>query len=512
MGRTRRKRARDGDGDGDGEDDATTGGLDDDTLLHIFDRISTRELLTRAALVCRRWNRLCQSHVREIVPRFGDFSRWLHSSVWLKPKDVIKLARKHASTITSITFPRSQKDAEKIVSTVSALPHLRHLSAAFSDDNFPPYLAEALSPHLQSLDVFSRDHDVSSFFLALPSRCPHLHTLKLLGASVTWPNGDLGVTLKSFTLSLTTLHISSSDFGWDHVNNIFKCCSNLSDLGVVSSDLLILDHASISPMPPSLTSLRLCVSPGLSVAYDRSAPWKLIKDSGRQLQALYAESTFSGTWQAICKACTNLKVLDLSTCDEVVITQLEEKALCKIPFALRNLEKVCLPTASDNILVQFGRFCSHLIEFELNQRSRKTGAYNVQDKGIMALVEGCNKLQVMSLVNCTNITHRSMRFIAFHCPCLRALNLFGCKLIDDEAVAILVPRLSNSLYCLNLDCCPRISAATLEFFRERASKVELLVIHKTLHNKLGALIKCIKADHPLLNIKAGAGSSNCALW
>ncbi|XP_024519401.1 F-box/LRR-repeat protein 2 isoform X1 [Selaginella moellendorffii] len=340
------------------------------------------------------------------------------------------------------------------------------------------------------------------------SSSPHL---KLLGASVTWPNGGLAVTLKSFTLSLTTLHISSSDFGWDHLNDIFKCCSNLSDLGVVSSDLLILDHASISPMPPSLTSLRLCVSPGISVAYDRSAPWKLIKDSGRQLQALYAESTFSGTWQAICKACTNLKVLDLSTCDEVVITQFEEKTLCKIPFALRNLEKVCLPTASDNILLQFGRFCSHLIEFELNQISRKTGACNVQDKGIMALVEGCNKLQVMSFVNCT-ITNRSMRFIAFHCPCLRALNLFGCKLIDDEAVAILVPRLSNSLYCLNLDCCPRISAATLEFFRERASKVELLVIHKTLHNKLGALIKCIKADRPLLNIKAGAGSSNCALW
>ncbi|KAH9316465.1 hypothetical protein KI387_025092, partial [Taxus chinensis] len=52
-----------------GEEMASTESLTDDAMLLIFSHISTRDLLSRVALVCKRWLRLVKSHsVKEPLP------------------------------------------------------------------------------------------------------------------------------------------------------------------------------------------------------------------------------------------------------------------------------------------------------------------------------------------------------------------------------------------------------------------------------------------------------------
>ena len=91
-------------------------------------------------------------------------------------------------------------------------------------------------------------------------------------------------------------------------------------------------------------------------------------------------------------------------------------------------------------------------EHGLNRVLRKFRTGNINDAGLIILVEGCKDLHELNLDNCDSITDAGLASLAGCCKDLRDLNLSSCGSITDAGLASLAGGCKD-LRDLNLDRC-----------------------------------------------------------
>ncbi|KAG6545223.1 hypothetical protein Mapa_013335 [Marchantia paleacea] len=475
-----------------GEEHSLISLLSDDALILMLRSLPTRELLCSAAFVCKRWHRMCKQYlVYELIPSPYNQSEnpWGH----MNEAQLFPLAVSHSSSLERLSLQGLKRlTGSDIISLLPKLPKLEDLSiVSCTNLGFEDLEAvcRQLPSHLLSLDLHSfnfattRFHDCvthgiridDNFVGAIHQRCPKLQKLNLDFCS-TVSMKAFGTLLQGCQF-LTSLDLHSHELGWPEVAEIFRSCKSLRHFSLVSPlleekleylgegrpfrrpDLFINGRTPDLPaLPRELTSLRLYRSPNRSVSLETGPMLRVLEEYGPQLSHLHAQGVYNTGWEVIQCFCTNLKLLDLSHCkvEFCSLTQIEEGMLCGLVPVLKKLEYLALPCATDAILLRLGLNCPKLKELRFqgyglvdNPASFKL----VTDAGVVALAEGCPELRVLCLAGCRNITLRSARVIAFHCRRLKVLILNQCSRIRDDAVAVMMPRLSTTLVFLDLIGC-----------------------------------------------------------
>ncbi|CAM6113661.1 unnamed protein product [Calypogeia fissa] len=522
------------------EERALTGFLSDDTLLHIMRCLSTRELLSSLAFVCHRWHRLCTSIlVYELVPCPLNSSKRPWGN--LRRKRLLELTVTHAPTLERVHLHGLKRIKSKdVIALCQSLPKLHDLSIISCPDFETTDLeltANQVPQQLISLDIH-RDHviafpcTVNDKILAnIHQRCPRLQKLDLdICSEITWQGLD---GLLQACQLLTSLDLHSQLLGWPEVAQVFKSCKYLRHFSLVSPRLIpqtsgssddheirgratkrwsrggLYSSSEISlgvQMPKQLTSIRLYSSPHRSVPLEFPPMYEILFSNGHQVRQLHAQGLFNTSWEMISVWCANLKLLDLThfSQNSLILTRSEEFVLCGLFHLLKQLEHIALPSATDRILTELGRFGANLREIRfLDTNSRNT---LVTDKGVVAVAEGCPDLRVLSLSGCHKLTISSARALAFHCRKLEALILSRCDKFTDAAVAALLPRLHSSLILLDLIGC-QITQSSLEALQQYAKVTSLRVvaIAKALWQRSQSVIADIHGCNPRLRIRNESG-------
>ncbi|KAH9316466.1 hypothetical protein KI387_025093, partial [Taxus chinensis] len=96
--------------------------------------------------------------------------------------------------------------------------------------------------------------------------------------------------------------------------------------------------------------------------------------------------------------------------------------------------------------------------------SKTTKKHPVTDRGVIAIAEGCSKLEVLSLSGCSKVTDSATRTLAFRCRNLKILHLSSCKSLTDIGVTFLLHQLNNSLCLLDLVGCKSITKGVMATF------------------------------------------------
>lgn len=493
-----------------GEDSSILGLLSDDNILQILRRLRTRFLLSSAALVCRRWRRLCCSHlVLDIVP--SPLSAYNLPWGSLGEEEIVDLAIGHASTLERLHFSRPKEPSfEKVLSLMRSLPRLLDfgmISCSLTEAKLDGLL-DVFPCQLTSLDLHN-DHiltgtcdDVGPNVSGLPldtliqglaKKCVNLRHLNLDFCSQISIAG-----LDNLLLAIPhirKLHIQSATLGWPEVSKIFQSCTLLESISLVSRRLfedpdtsdedevlhigkaprfrqkvLTSQHVDLRNFVCAhLRSIRFYSSPHHSVPLDLMPVLGLLKDKGQQLRELHAQSLYNTSWHTISVSCANLNTLDLSHARAIPYsaTGVEEVVLSGLFQMLKTLERIALPSVTNRVLLDIGRSCSRLKELRFEGHASRSGVIHhrpeVTDWGVVALAEGCPDLQVLSLGGCIAVSVTSLRAIAFHCKRLKALLLPYCTKINDGAIETVWPRIGKSLCVLDLVGC-KITAKTIRMF------------------------------------------------
>ncbi|OAE28605.1 hypothetical protein AXG93_2175s1890 [Marchantia polymorpha subsp. ruderalis] len=444
-----------------GEEQSLTYLLPDDALIHVLRSLPTRELLCSAAFVCKRWHRLCRQHMNEA--------------------QLFQLAVSHSSSLERLSLVGLKRlTGSDVISLLPKLPKLEDLSIEsctnFGSDDLEAVCSQ-LPSHLLSLDLHNfdsvatryhncsipRKHIDDNVVGAIHQRCPKLQKLNLDYC------GNLSMKAVGLLLQgcqfLTSLDLHSYKLGWPEVAEIFRLCQSLRHFSLVSIRLDLLENPGkelsdfLLPgpvpvpcvLPRQLTSLRLYRSPNRAISME-SGPMRIVlEEFGTQLLHLHAQTVYNTTWEVIRRFCPNLKLLDLSHCkvELCLATKIEETMLCGMFPTLKDLEYLALPYATDAILLKIGWNCPKLRELRFQGFGivdKPTVFKEVTDAGVVGLVEGCPDLRVLSLAGCRNITALSTRR-------LNVLILNRCTGINDNAVAVMMPRLCSSLVYLDLIGC-----------------------------------------------------------
>lgn len=536
-----------------GEQSSLFGLLSDDIILHILRNVHTRFLLSSPALVCRRWSRLCCSHlVLEIVP--SPLSAYNLPWRSLGDAEMMDLVMLNVSTLEHLQISRLKKSMlDKVVSLVKTLPRLQRLgiiSCSLTESNLED-IVNALPAQLTSLDLHN-DHlltgsceeayqnmskpALTTFLRELPKRCPNLNYLDLDFCNY------FGIDcLDSFLLlipHIRSLHLQSDTFGWLEVSKILRSCSLLESISLVSIHLFEEQDSSDEeegtffmgkklknwhrmPLAKSkdadlrslvctrLKSIRFYSSPHRSVPLDSTPVFGLLKEKGQQLCHLHAQSVYNTSWHTISVWCANLQTLDLSHAQALPYsaTEVEEVVLSGLIRRMKGLEKLGLPSVSDRVLIEIGRSCPNMKELHFQGHASASGLTHtrtkVTDLGVVGIAEGCPNLQVISLRGCVCITVASLRALAFHCKHVKALLLPGCVKVNDDAIATIWPSIGKSLLVLDLVGC-KITSKTIGLFLQHGKvqwmSLVLLSISRSLCNSAKAELSRLSKGLPSLHV------------
>jgi hypothetical protein len=534
-----------------GEEISSTGSLSDDTLLCIFSHISTRDLLSRLALVCRRWLRVTKSStVKELVPPI----LCCYDRPWgsVNERGFVRLCSGHSNSLEKVSLNRFKLDTDQVISLISSFPNLKDLSiisCQFLTSTDLEIIANILPGHLVNLDfhVDSQFHSKIPLFCdgivdAVSKKCPNLQKLDLDGCVQI--SKECLYRFLDLKMSIKILDLYSDAIGWPELGNIFVSLEQLQHLSVVSSkfnealdssddedDLSdgrrmifrrrlknrdYTSHPSGSEsygalVPCCLSSLRLCHSPHHSVSFSTAPSSALLKDIGHRLHHLHAQNVFHTSWHTISVWCADLETLDLSheRNKELPFTGIEEVILCGLPRLLKNLKRIALPTVFDNVLVELGRFCPKLKELRVEgfscTVSRTTKEQAVTDRGVIAIAEGCPELEVLSLSCCWKVTDSAVRALAFQCRQLKILHLTSCKNLTDIGVTLLPQQLNCSLWLLDLVGCVKITKGFIVSFshlaKDRGSSLRVLAISKRLWKSSQEELMKLKIFAPYLSVR-----------
>lgn len=175
-----------------------------------------------------------------------------------------------------------------------------------------------------------------------------------------------------------------------------------------------------------------------------------------------------------------LQSLDVSYC-----RKLTDKGLTAIALGccdLRRLQLLGCKLITDRIFKALSQNCSHLEELGLS------GCVNISDSGLSSLVEGCHyiksldvskcskigdvgvlriaevcspSLRTLKLLECHNVSNKSIHSLAYSCRNLETLVIGGCREVFDEPLKFLVLALSYSLRSLRMDWCLNITDSSL---------------------------------------------------
>lgn len=534
-----------------GEKMASTGSLSDDTLLSIFSHISTRDLLSRLALVCRRWRRVTKSSmVKELVPSI--LCRYDRPWGSVNERDFVRLCSGHSNSLEKVSLNRFKLDTDRVISLIVSFPNLKDLSiisCEFLTSTDLEIIAKVLPEHLVNLDF----HVDSQFHSKIPSfcdgivdavshKCPNLQKLDLDGCVQI--SKECLYRFLDLKMSIKILDLYSDAIGWPELGHIFVSLEQLQHLSVVSSKfnesldssededdlsdgrrmgfrrrLKNRDYASHPSgsesygalVPCCLSSLRLYHSPHHSVSFSTTPFSALLKDAGHQLHHLHAQNVFHTSWHTISVWCGNLETLDLSheRNKELLLTGIEEVILCGIPCLLKNLKKISLPTVFDNVLLELGRFCHKLKELRVEgfscTVSRTMKEQAVTDRGVIAIAGGCPELEVLSLSGCWKVTDSAIRALAFQCRQLKILHLTSCKNLTDIGATLLLQQLNCSLWLLDLVGCVKITKGFIVSFshlaKDQGSSLRVLAISVRLWNSSQKELAKLKMFAPYLNVR-----------
>lgn len=88
----------------------------------------------------------------------------------------------------------------------------------------------------------------------------------------------------------------------------------------------------------------------------------------------------------------------------------------------------------DKGLIAVGEGCKHLRYLNLNECSSLT------DVGICSLVSNCKNLEVINLAHILSVSNKTVLCIAHYCPKLISLNIVRCAKVTDKAIVTLAER------------------------------------------------------------------------
>ena len=128
----------------------------------------------------------------------------------------------------------------------------------------------------------------------------------------------------------------------------------------------------------------------------------------------------------------------------------------------------CLKLTS-NALISLGNHCSGLRSLS-TERVR-----NVADNGLIALVEGCTRLQSLRLPFC-GLTNHCIYYIVRFCRDIHLLDLRGITLVDNDVCGLVTS--CPKLEYLNLSLCNNLTdRSALEISKNCKSLKYLFLVH-----------------------------------
>lgn len=174
----------------------------------------------------------------------------------------------------------------------------------------------------------------------------------------------------------------------------------------------------------------------------------------------------------------------------------------------------------------------------------ETESYCLSDAGLAAVAAGFTKLEKLSLIWCSNVTHVGLRSIAEKCILLRSLDLQGCYVGDqglaavgefskqledlnlrfcegltDDGLIKLVDGSGKTLKSISLAACANVTDASLEAVGSRCKSLESLSLDSEYIHDKGVLavakgcpqLKVLKLQ--CVNVTDGAlqGVGTCCL-
>ncbi|GJP38565.1 hypothetical protein CLOM_g23006, partial [Closterium sp. NIES-68] len=211
----------------------------------------------------------------------------------------------------------------------------------------------------------------------------------------------------------------------------------------------------------------------------------LPRPSSFPLRSLHAQNAPLSTWPLVGHLFRHLTTLDLSQSKALSPSsqphgssaewEQSEEALCQAIRSLPLLERLALPLASDAILTEISQSCPKLIalhaqplaqfvavfdnrppHFSMHARDNPSRQYclssqartclrvalppiqsRVTDAGVVAIANGCTRLEQLSLGGCVNVGPVGLRQLARRCGRLEMLRLARTAVNDAAVVAAL---------------------------------------------------------------------------
>jgi hypothetical protein len=171
-------------------------------------------------------------------------------------------------------------------------------------------------------------------------------------------------------------------------------------------------------------------------------------------------------------SCPDLEIMDLICClsisDAAIASLVQCRALKKLSLdnyqltdaAFDGLSEGCWPKMeflslyelcllSDASFVSLARACPSLVEVSLSET-------NVTDEAVWTLCQLCPSILKLYIVDCPNVTDRSLVAISEHLPSLTVLSCGSNEAITDDGIEKLVAK-CHSIKTLWIWGCPSIS-------------------------------------------------------
>ena len=180
--------------------------------------------------------------------------------------------------------------------------------------------------------------------------------------------------------------------------------------------------------------------------------------------------------------CLSLTYLDMSDCgisDRVLASIVSHSSLLQNLYIRRN------PDVTDNGLKWVAAKCPRLSEISICECPQIT------NRGIEFLVERINtNLKYLSMAKCFLLTDKAIKYIVFHCPKLRYLNIRGLNQLSDKSMEYLSR--CQRLRSLDISKCYLITDAgiTVVALHCALRRLSLRACSKLTDKSLLTLAKC----------------------
>eukprot|EP00026_Physarum_polycephalum_P001997 Phypoly_transcript_02001.p1 GENE.Phypoly_transcript_02001~~Phypoly_transcript_02001.p1 ORF type:complete len:648 (-),score=51.44 Phypoly_transcript_02001:294-2237(-) len=268
---------------------------------------------------------------------------------------------------------------------------------------------------------------------------PSLSSLDLQWSGIT----DTTIEeLRKISTKLVTLRLSwCSLVGESALGDLLKTCANLQTLDVSWRSM---HDDTLRTISENCTNLKLLDISGCNELSAKS----LGTCGGDTLEFLSLSWCRGLTDEALGKIINrslNLKTIDISLCNSISPSMLSELGKCK---KLQAIMAFKCPQLTDAGFLDLFRILQELTIVNLSE-------CHITDAAIIELAHTANRLRILAFAGCKAISSKALLALAQNCLCLESLNASSTN-VDDEGIEALVSN-CGGLVSLTLIGCKQIT-------------------------------------------------------